>query len=162
MDVIVYKNPDPASNALCVMSPGLISANEAAELYLAPYDITYAIVNQQTLPDGSYIPEALTIEFDEFGGPHYGWDLPMAKELAIFYNSGYWQAQYNHGLLGLPIQTQYQLNLAIATPENERTADQVAAIEFMVGINGLQNDVEDQINAATTGEQIVGILNQLG
>jgi hypothetical protein len=144
------------------MSPGLISANEVAELYLAPYDIPYAIVSATTLPDGSYIPEALTVTFNEHGGPQYGWDLPMAKQLAMFYNSGYWQAQYNHGLLGLPIQTQYQLNLAIATPEPERTADQVAAIEFMVGINDLQTQVEDQINAATTGEQIVGILNQLG
>ena len=97
MDVIVYKNPEPTSNALCVMSPGLISANEVAELYLAPYDIPYAIVSATTLPDGSYIPEALTVTFNEHGGPQYGWDLPMAKQLAMFYNSGYWQAQYKIG-----------------------------------------------------------------
>jgi hypothetical protein len=94
--------------------------------------------------------------------PVFGWDLDYAKYLANSYNASYFQAQYNQGLVGLSISNDYQLNLAIATPENERTADQVAAVEFLSGLNQLQTSIEDQIAAATTGEEIISILSQLG
>jgi hypothetical protein len=92
----------------------------------------------------------------------WSYDLDEAKSIATATNSTYWQNQYNNGLLGLSITNDYQLQLAIATPEDERTADQIAAVEFMIGINGLQTLVQDEIDAATTGEEIIQILSQLG
>jgi hypothetical protein len=96
------------------------------------------------------------------GSPVFSWDMSYARQIATDYNADYWQIQYNQGLLGLSIKNDYQLQLAIATPENERTADQVAAVEFMTGVNGLQQSVQDQIDAATTGEELIQILSQLG
>jgi hypothetical protein len=94
--------------------------------------------------------------------PTFDWVLDEAQRAATNYNAQYWQAQYNEGLLGLSITNDYQLQLAIATPEGERTADQVAAVEFLSGINGLQQSVQDQIDAATSGAELISILNQLG
>jgi hypothetical protein len=88
--------------------------------------------------------------------------LDEAKSIATATNSTYWQNQYNNGLLGLSITNDYQLQLAIATPEDERTAEQLAAVEFLTGINTLQNEVQSNIDAATTGEEIIQILGQLG
>jgi hypothetical protein len=92
----------------------------------------------------------------------WSYDLDEAKSIATATNSTYWQNQYNNGLLGLSITNDYQLQLAIATPEDERTAEQLAAVEFLTGINTLQNEVQSNIDAATTGEEIIQILGQLG
>jgi hypothetical protein len=162
MDVIVYADPEnPAPSRLQVMYPGLDTLEESAFKYLDPFGIEYAIVDSSVIPDSPYIYAAQTVEIVS-GAPVFGWDFTYAQQIATKYNSRYWQFQYNEGVYGLTITNEYQLNLAIATPEPERTADQVAAVEFLTGVNGLQLDVQDQIDAATTGEELITILNQLG
>ena len=162
MNVIVYADPStPAPSRLQVMYAGLDTLEDAAFKFLDPYNIPYVIVDTSVIPPSPYIYSAQTVEIVN-GLAVFGWDFPDAQTLATNYNSSYWQNQYNQGLLGLAISNDYQLNLAIATPENERTADQVAAIEFMTGINGLQQATQDQIDAATTGEELIQILSQLG
>jgi hypothetical protein len=143
------------------MYAGLDTLEDAAAKFLDPYGTPYVIVDESVIPSSPYIYPAQTVEIVN-NLPVFGWDFPAAQTIATNYNSTYWQNQYNQGLLGLAISNDYQLNLAIATPENERTADQVAAIEFLTGINGLQQSTQDQIDAATTGEQLIQILSQLG
>lgn len=162
MQVIVYADPEnPAPSRLQVMYPGLDTLEDAAFKFLQPYSIPYAIVDNSVIPESPFIYHAQTVEIVD-GAPVFGWDFPFAQQIATKYNSQYWQNQFNQGILGLSISTPYQLQLAIATPENERTADQVAAVEFMSGINGLQQSVQDQIDAATTGEELITILSSLG
>ena len=162
MQVIVYADPEnPAPSRLQVMYQGLETLEQSAFKFLEPYNIPYVIVDNSVLPASPYIYHAQTVEIVS-GAPVFGWDFPYAQQLATNYNSNYWQIQYNQGLLGLSISNDYQLQLAIATPENERTADQVAAVEFMSGINNLQQSVQDNIDAATTGEELISILSGLG
>jgi len=162
MEVIVYADPEnPAPSRLQVMYPGLDTLEESAFKFLDPYGIEYAIVDNSVIPDSPYIYEAQTVEIVS-GAPVFGWDFTYAQQLATKYNAKYWQIEYNQGVYGLNISNEYQLNLAIATPEPERTADQVAAVEFLTGINGLQQSVQDSIDAATTGEELITILGQLG
>jgi hypothetical protein len=162
MEVIVYADPEnPAPSRLQVMYPGLDTLEESAFKFLDPYGIEYAIVDNSVIPDSPYIYEAQTVEIVS-GAPVFGWDFTYAQQIATKYNAKYWQIEYNQGVYGLNISNEYQLNLAIATPEPERTADQVAAVEFLTGINGLQQSVQDSIDAATTGEELITILSSLG
>ena len=162
MNVLLYPDPtNPAPSRLQLVFPANDTLEEYAFKYLEPHNIEYVIVDQSVLPDASCLYNMLLVEL--VGGvPVFSYDVPSAKEFATSLNSIYWQQQYNTGLLSLSISTDYQLQLAIATPENERTADQVAAVEFLTGINGLQTSVQDQIDAATTGEELIQILSQLG
>jgi hypothetical protein len=161
MDVIVYTDPTADTPYLRIASTGLDSLEVFATKYLDPDGTPYAIVDYSTIPSSPYINQSQTVDVSQ-DPPVFGWDLDYAKYLANSYNASYFQAQYNQGLVGLSISNDYQLNLAIATPENERTADQVAAVEFLSGLNQLQTSIEDQIAAATTGEEIISILSQLG
>lgn len=162
MQVIVYADPEnPAPSRLQVMSPGLDTLEESAAKFLDPYGITYQIVDDSIIPASPYIYHAQTVDMSG-PTPVFDWDFPYAQQIATNYNSQYWQQQYDQGLLGLAISNDYQLQLAIATPADERTADQVAAVEFLSGINGLQQSVQDQIDAATTGQELIQILSQLG
>jgi len=162
MNVIIYPDPtNPAPSRIQIVYAGGDTLEQYAFKYLEPYNIEYLIVDQATIPAAGQIYFAQTLEISG-GFPVYGYDLSFAKDIASGVNASYFQAQYNNGLLGLSITNDYQLNLAIATPEAERTADQVAAVEFMIGINGLQTSVQEQIDTATTGEQLITILNQLG
>ena len=162
MNVILYPDPsNPAPSRVQVVYPANDTLEEYAFKYLDPYGIEYVIVDQSTLPNAGQISNYLLMEIVS-GSPVFSYDVAGAKDCATSYNSIYWQTQYDQGILGLSIDNSYQLNLAIATPENERTADQIAAVEFMTGTNSLQMEVQDQIDAATTGEEIIAILNQLG
>jgi hypothetical protein len=161
MNVAVYAESSGSIPYLRVLSAGLDTVEEAAAKYLTPYGVEFVIVDDATIPQSPYIGDAQTVTIVD-GVPFFSWDLPTAKSLASSYNAKYWQNQYNAGLLGLSLRADYQLQLAIATPENERTADQVAAVEFLTGINGLQTTVDNNIAAATTGEELVQILSQLG
>mgnify|MGYP006299132319 CR=1 FL=1 len=162
MNVLLYTDPAyPAPSRVQLVYPGNDTLEEYAFKFLEPYSIEYTIIDQSLLPDASYLYNYLLLEFVD-GDPVFSYDVPGAKDYATAFNSQYWQTQYNDGLLGLSITNDYQLQLAIATPENERTADQIAAVEFLTGINGLQNDVQTQIDAATTGEELIAILNTLG
>lgn len=161
MDTIVFPNPETSTPYACLVYPGLDSIEDVIEKVVDPLGVDYAIVDESTIPDSSYITEAMTVSING-GSAQFDWDLALAKQLALSYNSHYWQKQYNQGLLQLAISNPYQLSLAVATPPEERTADQVAAVEYMVGLNGLQTDVENQIATATTGQEIIGILGQLG
>lgn len=162
MNVLIYSDQtNPAPSRPQIVYAGGDTLEEYAFKYLNPYFITYLIVDQSVIPNSPVIYHAQTLEIVG-GAPIFGWDVTYAKEIATGANSKYWQQQYSQGLLGLTINNDYQLQLAIATPENERTADQTAAVEFMIGINGLQVSVQDQINSATTGEELIQILSQLG
>jgi|688.fasta_scaffold104399_2 hypothetical protein len=162
MDVIIYPDPSsPAPSRLQVVFPANDTLEEYAFKYLESYSIDYLTVEYSTIPQSPYIGAAQLVEFVS-GDPVYSYDLDEAKDIASGINSRYWQNQYDAGLLGVGITNDYQLQLAVATPEGERTADQIAAIEFMSGINGLQTEVQDEIDAATTGEEIITILSQLG
>lgn len=161
MNVAVYANPDTPLPYIKVMSAGLDTLDVAVAKYLDPFGIVYAIVDDGDIEPSPYIQDAQTIDLSG-PTPVYGWDLDKAKSMATNINSEYWQNQYNQGLLGVGISNDYQLNLAIATPEDERTADQVAAVEFLTGINQLQTEKQDQIDAATTGQEIISILSSLG
>ena len=162
MNVVIYADPNtPSPSGVKVLYPALDTAEEIASKFLDPEGVTYSIADVSVIPYAPYIGPALTVEIVN-GAPVFDWDLPAAKEMATKYNSTYWQDQYDSGLLGLSISNDYQLQLAIATPENERTADQVAAVEFLSGLNGLQAQVQTQIDSATTGEELIQILSQLG
>jgi hypothetical protein len=162
MNVIVYADPtNPAPSKLQILYAGLDTLEEAAFKLLDPYNIPYSIVDVSEIPDSPFISTAQTVEIVG-GAPVFGWDFTEAQQIATNLNAAYWQMQYNQGVLGLSISNAYQLQLAIATPEDERTADQVAAVEFMTGINGLQQSTQDNIDAATTGEELIQILSQLG
>jgi hypothetical protein len=161
MDVIIYANTSSPTPYLRILCAGLDDLPTIALRFLDPYGIPYVIADESVIPNAGTIPTALTVDVSS-GVPVFDWDLNEAKTQATYQNAAYWQKQYNQGLLGLAISNDYQLNLAIATPADDRTADQVAAIEFMTGINGLQQSVQDSIDAATTGEEIVQILSQLG
>lgn len=159
MEVIVYSGT-PGSY-VNILTPGLDTLEQAAAKFLQPFDIPFVYMDSEDIPPAPYITDAQTVTIDG-NTATFGWDLPSAKQIATNYNAQYWQQQYEAGILGLSIDNSYQLALAVATPESERTADQVAAIEFMVGLNGLQSDVQSQIDAATSGEELITILNQLG
>jgi len=162
MQVIVYADPEnPAPSRLQVMYAGLDTLEESAFKFLDPFNIPYLIVDSTVIPDSPFIYHAQTVSITD-GVATFGWDFPYAQQLATKYNANYWQNQYNQGLLGTGITNDYQLQLAIATPEDERTAEQTAAVEFLIGINGLQQSVQDQIDAATTGEELISILSSLG
>jgi hypothetical protein len=162
MNVLLYPDPSsPAPSRVQLVYPANDTLEEFAFKFLDPEGIEYVIVDQSELPDASYIYNMLLVEIVD-GAPVFSYDVPAAKEFASAQNSQYWQTQYNEGLLGLSITNDYQLQLACATPEDERTADQVAAVEFMIGLSSLQADVQTQIDAATTGEEIISILSQLG
>jgi hypothetical protein len=162
MNVIVYADPStPAPSRLQIMYAALDTLEDSAFKYLDPFNIPYVITDVSVIPESPFISAAQLVEIVN-GLPIFSWDIPASKEIATSINAQYWQQQYDNGLLGLSVTNDYQLQLAIATPENERTADQVAAIEFMTGINGLQQSVQEQIDAATTGEEIIQILSQLG
>ena len=143
------------------MYQGLDTLEDSAAKFLDPFGTPYVITDVSVIPYSPYISNALQVEIVN-GLPVFSWDFPYAQQLATAYNAGYWQRQYDQGLLGLPIQNDYQLQLAIATPEDERTANQTAAVEFLTGINGLQEATQAQIDAATTGEELISILSQLG
>lgn len=160
MQVAVYADPGP-DPFLHVLSAGLDDLQTAITKFLDPQGIQYAIVDDTELPDSRFILGAITISVSN-GLATFGWDMGKAQTLATQYNSAYWQNQYDAGLLGLSVNNEYLLNLAIATPAAERTADQVAAVEFLTGISGLQTAVQDQIDAATTGEELIQILSNLG
>jgi hypothetical protein len=162
MNVIIYPNPSmPAPAPVVIVSPGNDTLEEYAFKYLDPFGIGYLIVPKASLPNASYIYPSLLLEISG-GAPVWSYDLAQAKDIATDTNSNYWQNQYNTGLLGLSITNDYQLQLAIATPEDERTAEQLAAVEFLSGISTLQTQVQTNIDAATTGEEIIQILGQLG
>lgn len=160
MQIAVYADPSPTS-FLHILCAGADDLQTAITKFLDPQGVEYAVMDDSELPDARFILPAITVSIDN-GVATFGWDMSKATTIATQYNSQYWQKQYDAGLLGLAINNDYQLNLAIATPEGERTADQVAAIEFLTGINGLQSSVQDQIDAATTGEEIIQILSNLG
>jgi hypothetical protein len=143
------------------MYQGLDTLEDSAAKFLDPFGINYVITDVSVIPYSPYISNALQVEITN-GLPVFSWDFPYAQQLATSCNAAYWQQQYDQGILGLPIQNDYQLQLAIATPEGERTANQTAAVEFLTGINGLQDATQDQIDAATTGEELIQILSQLG
>jgi hypothetical protein len=161
MNVIVYGTYNSTVSYLNVVSAGADDLETFAFKYLEPFGIPYQIVDQMDIPPSPYIGNAQTVDAS-VSPPTFDWVLDEAQRAATSYNAQYWQAQYNEGLLGLSITNDYQLQLAIATPEGERTADQVAAVEFLSGINGLQQSVQDQIDAATSGAELISILNQLG
>ena len=162
MQVIVYADPEfPAPSGLHVMYAGQDTLEESAFKYLEPFGIDYVIVDSSVIPDSPFIYADQTVEIVS-GVPVFGWNIGDAQQTATNYNASYWQSEYDKGILATGISNDYQLNLAIATPENERTAEQTAAVEFLVGINGLQTAVQDQIDAATTGEEIISILSALG
>jgi len=161
MNVIVYSDPTSPTPYLRVISPGLDDLETIAFKFLDPYGTPYQIVDAADIPPSPFIGNAQTVDVS-VTPPTFDWVLDEAQAAATNYNSQYWQQQYNNGILGLSINNDYQLQLAIATPENERTADQVAAIEFLSGINSLQEQVQTQINDATTGQELITILNQLG
>jgi hypothetical protein len=163
MNVAVYPSNESVTPFIRVMSGGLDDVETAAEKYLTPLGISYQIVESSTITPSPYIANSQTVTLGVDGAPPtYGWDFAAAQQAATAYNSEYWQKQYNQGILGLSITAPYQLSLAIATPEAERTAEQLAAVEFLTGINTLQTEVQDSIDAATTGEEIIQILSQLG
>jgi hypothetical protein len=162
MNVIIYPNPStPAPAPVVIVSPANDTLEEYAFKFLDPFGIDYLIVPKSSLPNASYIYPSLLLEISG-GLPVWSYDLTEAKDMATAMNSNYWQNQYNNGLLGLTITNDYQLQLAIATPENERTAEQLAAVQFLTGINDLQTQVQDSIDTATTGEELIQILAQLG
>jgi hypothetical protein len=162
MQVIVFTRAEsPKPPYLSVISPAGDTLEQIISKQLEPFGIEYAIIDSAFIPPSPYITSALTVTFDD-GAPEFGWDMDLAKTLATTYNSQYWQNQYDNGILGLSIDNAYQLQLAIATPPDERTADQIAAVEFMSGLNDLQQSVQDQIDTALTGEEIIAILSQLG
>jgi hypothetical protein len=162
MNVLLYPDPEnPAPSRLQLAFPANDTLEEYAFKYLEPYGINYLIVDFSVLPNASSIYDMLLVDISS-GVPVFSYDVPAAKSYATAVNSSYWQQQYNNGLLGLSITNDYQLQLAIATPEDERTANQVAAIEFLTGVNQLQTELQLEIDAATTGEEIIQILSQLG
>lgn len=161
MNVIVYSDPTLPTPYLQVISAGLDDLETIAFKTLDPYNIPYQIVDSADIPPSPYIGNSQTVDVS-VTPPTYDWVLDEAQHQATSYNSQYWQQQYNQGLLGLGISADYQLQLAVATPEAERTADQVAAVEFLSGINSLQQQIQDQIDAATSGTELISILSQLG
>lgn len=161
MIVAIYPESNGSTPYLRVLAPAIDDIETAAAKYLDPYGISYVLVDDSTIPPSPYFPNSQTVDISQ-QYPVFSWDLDEARSWATKYNARYWQQQYNQGILGLTIQNDYQLNLAIATPENERTADQVAAVEFLSGVNTLQQSVQDNIDAATNAEEIAEILSQLG
>jgi hypothetical protein len=162
MQVIVYSRfQAPNPTYISVISPGEDSIEQIITKQLEPEGIPYAVIDSSDFPPSPYIANAMTVVIDG-GFPTFSWDIDLSKTIATSYNAQYWQRQYNEGILGLSIDNAYQLQLAIATPPDERTADQIAAVEFMAGLNELQQSVQDQIDAALTGEEIIAILSQLG
>lgn len=161
MNVIVYSDPSLPTPYLQVISAGFDDLETIAFKTLDPYGIPYQIVDEADIPPSPYIGNAQTVDVS-VTPPTFDWVLDEAQRAATSYNSAYWQKQYDLGILGLSISNDYQLQLAIATPEAERTADQVAAVEFLSGVNNLQQQVQDQIDAATTGQELITILSQLG
>ena len=161
MNVIVYSDPTSLDPYLRVISAGLDDLETIAFKTLDPFGIPYQIVDEADVPPSPYIGNSQIVDAS-VAPPVYGWVLDQAQSEATAYNAQYWQQQYDLGILGLSISNDYQLQLAIATPENERTADQIAAVEFLSGVNTLQQQVQDQIDAATTGAELITILSQLG
>jgi hypothetical protein len=160
MNVAVYAEPGSSIPYLRVLSAGLDTVEQAAQKFLEPQGITYRIVDDSTIPESPFFPGTQTVNTGP-AVPVFSWEFTEAQTWAQNYNAEYWQKQYDLGILGLSIDNPYQLQLAIATPENERTADQVAAVEFLSGTNQLQSSVDDEIIAATTPEELNTILSRL-
>lgn len=162
MQVIIYADQStPQPSRLQVVYPANDTLEEYAFKYLDPYAIEYLTVDYSVIPNASYFYSLQTLEIVD-GVPQFAVDFEAAKEMTVAMNSAYWQQQYNNGIATTGLTNDYQLQLALATPEDERTAVQTAAVEFMIGLNGLQQSVQDQIDAATTVEELIQILDQLG
>lgn len=157
MEVIIFPGQ---TGSLNVMYPGLDTLQQAAAKHLEPFNIPYKITDSSVIPPAPFIAAAQTVDFSA-PFPVFGWNLEKAKELAANYNILYWQNEFKEGITNLAV-SDYQIQLATATSPNQRTAEQVAIVEFMIGIDGLQNDIALQINEAESGDDIVGILGRLG
>lgn len=161
MNVIIFADPqNPQPSRLNVMYPALDTLEQSASKYLIPFEIPYRIVDSSIIPNSPFIYSAQTVDLST-PSPTFGWNLEKARELAANYNILYWQNEFKEGITNLAV-SDYQIQLATATLPNQRTAEQVAIVEFMIGINGLQNDIALQINEAESGDDIVGILGRLG
>jgi hypothetical protein len=161
MNVIIFADPqNPQPSRLNVMYPGLDTLEQSASKYLIPFSIPYRIVDSSIIPNSPFIYSAQTVDLST-PSPTFGWDLEKARDLAAKHNILYWQNEFKEGIANLAVSN-YQIQLATATPPDQRTTEQVAIVEFMIGINGLQNDIAIQINEAESGEEIIAILSRLG
>ena len=161
MRVAVFPNPYVGGNdVLCVLSPGQDDIEVAAQKTLGDNDIPYMIVEEGQIPNGGPLVNAMTVDVSG-SEPVFGFDVPEAKVLSTNINIGYWQLQSNEALAELNM-SDYQLLVALSTPESQRTDEQQAAVDAINEINTLQMQTQDQINAATTGEELLTILSQLG
>lgn len=162
MEVIIFADPqNPQPSRLNVMYPGLDTLEQSAAKYLIPFSTPYRIVDSSIIPNSPFIYSTQTVDLST-PSPTFGWSMVEAKKIALNYNSTYWQTQLKEGLEDLPEAEDFQVQLAIATPVNLRSENQVAIVEFMNGISGLLNDIASQINEAETGQEIIEILSRLG
>ena len=161
MNVAVYANPYiGGTNNLCVLYAGEGTIEEAAELALDSLSIPYAIVDLATIPNGGTLVDAQTVDLSG-PAPVYGFDMEIATALATKQNASYWQFQSDEALAELGLVA-YQLSVALSLDPSERTDLQQVAIDALNEINTMQYNIQVQIGAATTGEELIGILSQLG
>ena len=161
MNVAVYANPYiGGTNNLCVLSAGSSTIEEAAELALVAQGIPYAIVDSADIPDGGSLVNAMTIDLSG-SDPVFGYDLDLAKDISTKQNLSYWQFQSEEALAELGLAA-YQLSYALSLDPASRTEDQQIAIDAFNEINSEQANIQSQIDAATTGEELLAILGQLG
>lgn len=157
MNVAVYANPLTSIPYLCILYPALDTIEVAAEKALTSQLIPYQIVDSSTLPqDSKYIFNAVTVDISG-PAPTYGVDMTLARTIANGSNNAYWQAQYLEGLSEMGM-SEMDVNVAIATPPEDRTPTQILLVQFVTEITIEKQSVASQLSNATTGEELNAIL----
>lgn len=157
MNVAVYANPLTSTPYLCILYPGLDPIEVAAEKALDSQLIPYAIIDYDTLPqDARFTFNALTIDLSG-ASPSYGYDMNLARSIALGSNNTYWQAQYLDGLSEMGM-SEMDVDVALATPVGDRTPSQVVLVQFVTEVTLEKQTVAAQLSSATTGEELNAIL----
>ena len=131
MEVIIFADPqNPQPSRLNVMYPGLDTLEQSALKYLVPFSTPYRIVDSSIITNSPFIYSTQTVDLST-PSPTFGWNMVEAKKIAFNYNSTYWQTQLKEGLEDLPEAEDFQVQLAIATPVNSRSENQIAIVEFI-------------------------------
>lgn len=160
MQVAVFANPYQGTAPYLSVLSGTNDIEAAAEASLEAEGIPYQIIDSDDLPECGQLANAATVDLS---GPEpvFGYYMPYATELSTYINTSYWEAQSQQALAELRMAP-YQLAVALSVPEAERTMEQQVAVEALNEISTQQTTVQGQINSATTGEELLQILAQLG
>ena len=160
MNVAVFANPYEGTAPYLSVLSGTDNIEEVAQAQLGDNGIAYAIIDSSDLPTCNQLLPAATVDLSG-PTPTFDFYFPQAQQITTDYNKYYWERQSQEALAELNMSP-YQLALALSIPEADRTMEQQAAVDALSYIDQEQVFVQNQINSATTGQDLLTILGSLG